>query len=438
MKNRTNTLLILVVLLLFSSWGVARHLHMYGEDLASSYVGCRLLAAGEGSHLYSHDSRIFSVVGDGAWYAMAQRSGYTALQYLHPYVQTPLWAWSLQPICTRMNFRPFCDGFIAVFMICTSALLFLVARYWTPALFHPGKIAVVFAVLYVSEPFKYSIFLAQTHILFLLLSVTALLLARRDRSILAGIILALAAMVKITPGFLCVYWLMTRQWKAAVSFVLAFAFLTALGVVALGPGITRAYLHSLSENGNVLLVAFNNQSFAGWWMGRRFPRSEITNWWIYPLPAVLKVISLALCVGGTTVGGWLDRRAGGLEHATEAPGRPPYGAAFALVAATAFTPIAWGHYYILLVIPGMMLFAAYMEDRRPLWLGFLVVIIALNLYPISYGSVHLIYKSFSLVRSQFYSGLVAMTALLSLALLRSRGEGRVLPSRSPWQVRGEA
>ena len=423
MRKGPNHLLVVLVLLMFSVFGVARHLHMYGEDLASSYVGCRLLAQGNGTHLYSHDARDFRIVGDAAWYDVATRAGFAPLRLLHPYVQTPLWAWSLEPVCTRVSFRVFCDGFIVLIMLCTSALLFLVARYWTPALFHPGWIALIFAALYVSEPFKYSIFLAQTHILFLLLSVVALMLATRQRSVWAGVVLALAAMVKITPGFVCVYWLFTRQWKAAASFAVAFVALTLLGALAVGPEVSKAYFHSLSENGDVLLVAFNNQSFAGWWMGYTFPRSEVLKWWIYRLPLALKAGSLLLSIAGAALGGWLDRVQGDGDRPLP---DPPYGGVLALVAATVFAPIAWSHYYILLVVPAMLLLQANQEDHRRRWLVVLMAVFALNLYPISFGDVHLYYKSFSLVRSQFYSGVLTMAVLVYLGVLRRQNAERAL------------
>lgn len=431
--NRHRQVQIALVLLFFTALGIARHLHNFGEDLASSYIGCRLLAAGEGAHLYSHSSVNFSKVADPVWENMARQTGYHPLALLHPYVQTPLWAYSLEPACTRMNFRAFCDGYIVLFMLCMSFTLWLVARYWTPALLHPGWLALIYTGLYRSEPFKYAIFLAQTHILYLFLTVLALILAERRRPVWAGMLLALAAAVKITPGFLLLYWLLTRQYRAALSFVVTSIVLIAMAFVLLGSGLMHAYLQSLSQNANVLLLAFNNQSFAAWWMGLRAPRSEIEHWYIYRLPASLKLLSMLLTLGSAAVGGWMDRRA---EEDTSANGSaiPPYGAVFAMVGATVFASIAWTHYFILLIIP-VMFFGQAARQSRMLrqrswgWIACILLILVLNVYPVSFGSVHFVQKRVTIARSQFYSGVLAMGALAFLAYRRH--EEALPPSGTP-------
>lgn len=421
--NRRRHLQIALVLLCFTTLGIARHLHNFGEDLSASYIGCRLLAAGEGDHLYSHSPTDFSKVGDPAWEAMARLTEYHPVALLHPYVQTPLWAFSLEPLCTRMNFRAFCDGFIVVFMLCSSLILWLVARYWTPALLHPGWMALVYFGLYRSEPFKYAIYLAQTHVLYLFMTVLALILAERRRPVWAGVLLALAAAVKITPGFLLVYWLFTRRYKAALSFTGTFALLTALTPVLLGTGLMHAYGQSLAQNANVLLLAFNNQSLAAWWMGLHQPKKELMRWNMYHLPAGMRVLSGLLSLASAGVGGWIDRRAARDSEPVDSP----FGAIFAMIGATLFAPIAWTHYFILLVIPVMFFLQAARQTKAKGWIACILLILVLNLYPVSFGSVHLISKRITIVRSQFYSGLFSMGALAVLAY-RRKSSGILSPA----------
>ncbi|HEY0796819.1 MAG TPA: glycosyltransferase family 87 protein [Acidisarcina sp.] len=190
---RNRELQIALVLMLFTCIGVFRGRHVVGEDLSSSYVGCRVLAAGGGAHLYSHDPEIFRTVEDPVWTSIARQAGFSPLGLLHPYVQTPLWAYVLRPVCAHTNFRRFCQLFLVLIMLATSGVIWLVSRYWTPSLFHPAWTALIYAALMLSEPFKYAVFLTQTHILFVFLTVLALVLAERDREMPAGICLALAA-----------------------------------------------------------------------------------------------------------------------------------------------------------------------------------------------------------------------------------------------------
>ncbi len=411
--SRRTHLAVLAVLLAFAVLGFVRHIGVVAPDLSSSYVGCRLVADGESAHLFAHDSILFNAELDPAWLATAQHAHFAPLSLLHPYVQTPLWAWSLRPLCEHTDFPHFSLVFIALFLLATCATLWLAARFWSTHLFHPVWIAILCAAFSRTEPFKYALALVQTHILFLFLAVAAIILARRGHPIAAGILLALAASVKITPGFLVLYWLTTRQWRASISFLAASFALLALTVAATGPTVFLAYLAELRWLSSVLLVAFNNQSLAAAWMSHRLP-AEFFTWRIYPMPAGLKLAGTLLCLAAPVVGGLLDRN---VPNGT----RPPYGAVFTMLACTLFTPIAWNHYYILLILPAIFLldrsvdeFAARRRPHATLWLALLAVIVALNLYPIAFGAVLQVFKSFSILHSQFYSGLLALLALLLL------------------------
>ena len=398
---------VLLVLLLFTIFGFVRHLHVPGEDLSSSYVGCLVLAAGEHDHLYDHDTELFNVQDDPSWTEPAARSGFPADIQLHPYVQTPLWAFSLRPLCTRMSFPAFNCLFLLLVMLSFSGTLWLVLRYWTPELFHPGWAALLCLGLYLSEPFRYALFLNQTHILFLFLTVAALVSARRY-PILAGLLLAVAAAVKITPGFLLLYWLCTRQRKAALSFVLSSVALAALTLLAVGPNLLSAYLHELAEVSDVLLVAFNNQSLAAWLLAHTHPE-ELFVWRIYPLGTAAKLASMLFCIGSSILGGLLDRRSDPAQ-----PASPPVGAVIAMLGATMGTPIAWTHYFILLLLPITLMLAANRRRRSPLLLALVVAIYLLNLYPVSIGSILEQTTAFSVVRSQWYAGLLSLIGLILL------------------------
>jgi hypothetical protein len=404
---------VFLVLLLFTVGCTWKKRHAVGEDLSSSYVGCRIVAAGQGSHLYAHDPVVFSIVRDPMWNTIADRAGFAPLGLLHPYVQTPLWAFSLEPVCTRTTFRTFCHLFLLLTMLCTAGTIWLITRYWAPGLFHPLPVALLCVGLYLTEPFRYGVFLTQTHIIFVFLSVLGLVLAERGRPMWGGAAVALAAAVKITPGFLLMYWLMARKKRAAISFVAWSLLLVALTVVSTGPALFVAYLHEMAEVSNVLLVAFNNQSLPAVVMGPRFASWELFDWRIHHLPAALKVVSSVLSLAVAAFGGWMDRR--GSEEA--GPASPPYGAVFTLIGVTMLTPIAWNHYYILLLLPVVLLLAARQGANRWIWMAFAAAIFLLNVRPIAYDAVNHVYWAHSILRSQFYAGVLALVAL---SLLRYR------------------
>ncbi len=401
-----------LLLTLFAFAGAWHFRLAVGEDLFSSYVGCRLLAVGQANHLYAHDPVTFSVVRDPAWVSLADWAGFAPLRLLHPYVQTPLWAYSLQPLCTRTDFRTFCHLFLLLEMLCTSGTLWVVARYWVPALFHPAWIFAICVGLAFADPFRYAMFLTQTHIVYLFLSVLALILARKNHPVWAGLALAMAASVKITPGFLLIYWMVSRRYKASLSFILFSLILVALTILTTGPALFRTYLQELAAVSNVLLVAFNNQSLAAWWMGRHYPAGELFEWHIHALPPLVRWTALSLACLSGVLGGVMDR-----NQSQSGTVQPPFGAVVTMVGSTMFAAIAWSHYYILLVIPLMLLLNAMREGTRWLWGGLAATIYVLMLYPVAYGSIQPRYREYSLVRSEFYAGAVCLCALLLLRWL---------------------
>ncbi len=413
--SRKNHVAVLFVLLVFTVFCAVRHRNVPGTDMSSSYYGCRVLAAGQEEHLYSRDPEVYDHLKDPVWERLAATSGYSEHESLHPYVQTPLWAFLLEPLCTRMNFPHFNAVMIAIVSICFSLTLWTVARYWAPQLYRPGWMLLICGLLYASQAYKYAMLLSQTHIIFVLLTVIALVCGRRGAPLWAGVWLALAAAIKITPAFLVVYWLVNRQTKAALSFFVSSVVLHAITIAITGPALMMQYVHNLSAISNILLVSWNNQSFAALALGSRFDVKELVHWRAFPLPPFIKTLSLLLTLGFTIAGGLLDRSMDDRAARDNKPSAPPYGAVIAMLAATMFAPIAWVHYYILLMIPVMLILAALRTKAS--WPLFLlsVFIIGLN-FEFDTGSIlDLRVPTTSLMRVQFFAGVLAIWALALLS-----------------------
>ncbi len=401
----------LAVLALFVLSAFIHYRDVDGDDLSSSYVGCRLMRTGNAAHLYSYDPIDFAAVGkDDAWQAQADFGGYDS--FLHPYVQTPLWAYSLQPLCAS-SFETFKRRFTFASLLAFAACFWLIARFWAPVFLSPFTMAVAVLCLWLSQPFQYAMALMQTHVLFLLPVLAGLILAERRRPGWAGFLLALAAAVKITPAALVLYWALTRRWKAAASTIA-----WSLALVAITLLTTRAevlpYLADLHRISRVMLTAFNNQSLAAWWMGRFYP-AEITTFKILPLPAALRIGSTALMVALTLAGGLLDRR-----RQAAHPNLPPIGAMIALIGATLSAPIAWTHYFIILIAPLMILWSEGRKRRQTWLLAAVVLVLALNCRPLATNMGEGGDTRLTLIRSEFYAGTLALALLAALPWLGAK------------------
>ena len=401
--------LILVLLVLFVALGLRVWWNADAEDLASSFVGCRLLAEGHPEALFNYDPDNFPGIGPGhIWQDFAVRGHFNG--FIHPYVQTPLWGWGLQPLCTRVNFPVFSRIFCLLVMASFAGALWFIARYWAPTLFHPLPVAVILVGLWASQPFQYAMFLMQTHALFFFLAIASLILAERNRPAAAGFLLASAAAVKVTPIFLVLYWLLTRRLRAAAWAVGWSAVLMAATVWAVGPHLVGTYFADLQRISRVLLVAENNQSLAAWWMGHYHPEDDVFDADIFPLPTPVRLTSMALTLGFTALGGWLDRPRPTLRGEAAAA-RPPIGAMMALVAATIFAPIAWTHYSVILVAP-LMVLVDQARRRRSWAIGAWAIVIALlNYPPLASDIIPMDLGTYALLRGQFYAGVLALAGM---------------------------
>ncbi len=417
-EQRRASWLILLLLAVFVVAGVVRYWSADGEDLASSFVGCQLLAAGHPEALFNYDPENFAGIGPGhIWQDYANAGNFHG--FIHPYVQTPLWGLGLRPLCTHVAFPGFERVFVLLVMLSFAATVWLIARYWAPSLLHPVPIAVALVGLWFAQPFQYAMFLMQTHALFFFLAVASLILAERKRPVAAGFLLACAAAVKVTPGFLILYWLLTRRWKAAASMAVWSVVLMVLTVALVGPHLMATYFADLQRISRVLLVSENNQSLAAWWMGLFHPEDDVFDVDIFPLPTAMRLLSMALMVAFTAGGGWIDRQRLSLRG-EQPPARVPVGAAMALVAVTIFAPIAWTHYSVILVAPVM----AIVEEARRLRSlavgAWAVAIAVLNYRPIATDIIAMDLGRFSVLRGQFYAGVLCLLAVLWIAWERRR------------------
>lgn len=407
---------VLALLGAFVLAGVGWWWNADGEDLASSFVGCRLIAAGHAEALFNYDPENFAGIGPGhIWQQFAVRGHF--IGFLHPYVQTPLWGWALRPLCTQVDFPVFNRVFVLLVMLCFAGTVWLIARHWTPSLWHPVPITIILIGLWAAQPFQYAMFLTQTHALFFFLSVASLILAERNRPWSAGFLLACAAAVKVTPALLVIYWLLTRRWKAAASMAVWSILIMAGTVLAVGPHLVSVYFADLHRISRVLLVAENNQSFAAWWMGRYHPEDDIFDVDIFPLPTAVRLLSAALTLAFTAAGGWIDRGRVSLRG-EDGPARPPIGATMALVAATIFAPIAWTHYSVILLAPLMVLVEEARRFRSWAIGVWAVAIAALNYQPLATDIIPMDLGRFSLLRGQFYAGVLCLIAVVFVAWYR--------------------
>jgi hypothetical protein len=88
---------------------------------------------------------------------------------------------------------------------------------------------------------------------------------RRGLAILAGILLAAAAAIKLFPAFLVLYFVLQRKWKTVAAAAVSFALITMLTAMVLGVETYQAYVTEILPTAGTWKSAWNNASVAGFW-----------------------------------------------------------------------------------------------------------------------------------------------------------------------------
>jgi hypothetical protein len=108
-----------------------------------------------------------------------------------------------------------------------------------------GRMQTAILILLAIQPLRMSFLLGQLHILVLFLLVLSLWLYLNARPIASGVILALAAAVKIYPILFVVYFVRKRQWRAVAGLVGGSLLLGALALYLFGTEVNRVYLEEI-------------------------------------------------------------------------------------------------------------------------------------------------------------------------------------------------
>jgi alpha-1,2-mannosyltransferase len=192
-----------------------------------------------------------------------------------------------------------------ILTLLTLGALALVLSAVLPA--GPGgwrRIAVLLLAAEVLEPVLRTVYAGQLDLLLLALVVLDVLVdtPRWPRGLLIGI----AAAVKLTPAVFLLYFLLRRDTRAAVTAVVTFLGATALGFLLAGADSMRYWTSALWDTGRVGEPTYaGNQSLLGLLARAGVPADARTAWWL-PLVAVVLVLTAlgmrrALAAGETTV-----------------------------------------------------------------------------------------------------------------------------------------
>ena len=348
-----------------------------GYDLIPLAVAGRLVANGGADRLYAQDSRYYNRVSDPLARHIAEDAGF--LSEPTPFVYPPLVAFATQ----ALERAPF--SIIVRTWAWLSAVLFLAGLHLVSAAYAPAwtfwtkplRWAALLVALCAYEPLRYGFWLGQTTAVIFPLVAAAILLQRRGRPAAAGIALALAAFVKLTPIVFIGIWLWRGPRRAVAWCVGCLALLWAVSILSMGIDSHVAYIARLASISRVDVVAYNNHSLLAFVSRPWFDRTAWLDWRMWPSPWTALALSWAVLAVGLLIGVLALRR---LSRSADARWRP-VAEALAFLAILLAPNIAWTHYFVFL-LPVLAVVVAQRRagSRTPIALG--IVAFALCCRPV--------------------------------------------------------
>ncbi|KAB2920183.1 MAG: DUF2029 domain-containing protein [Hyphomicrobiaceae bacterium] len=286
-----------------------------------------------------------------------------------------------------------------------------------------------------------------THFVLFLL-VATLLLWRAGREYLAGLVLGLGAVIKLPLLLYGAYFIVRRRWHMVAGGATTVAATALLSVAVFGTDINIGwYQYCVEPFVGGAIPAFNVQSVDGFLIRLATGDTRLRDWDPVGLSAAHRLARAAIVItlfGGTL---WLIRRA---DHAAPAPG--PAGALgardlieFSLVLGLAIvtSPIAWTHYYLLLLLPwglylgGNLHLPGDATTRRLMYASIGLSSLPVVIPPIDLGAWSGL-AARTIVSAWLAGGLLMLSALVRGAWLapgqgrtQSGGETRSAPSAPP-------
>jgi hypothetical protein len=318
------------------------------NDFTSYYVAAHVLAKGMAGALY-YPEPVGSLLAQASvqhpWIDVAREAGVANPNY---YLYPPLFAIAMLPLA----FVPYGPAFalwlgINVLLLAASLWIFLAGRR-ERSLLVPASCALLAGAFY---PVWHHLKIGQSSLLVLLLLAATLALLIRRRDTAAGLVLAVAILLKLTPGILLALLVMKRRWRAvgaAVAGVLALTLLSSL-VTGVQPQVTYfGKMVPLLGSGTAF---YPNQSLNGF-LTRLLDAGDYRKADLSLDLQAPRILATALAAGVVILSLLAiarRRRGGESREALED------GFATLVVASLLVSPISWEHHYVIILLPAWIL-----------------------------------------------------------------------------------
>lgn len=316
------------------------------NDFTSYYVAAQVLLRGMPEALYYPDpvgSLLAQASVQHPWIDVAVESGVSNPNY---YLYPPLFAVAMLPLALV----PYATAFaiwlgVNVLLLAASLALFLAGRR--------GSLLVTASCVLVAgafHPVWHHLKIGQSSLLVLFLLALTMRLLLRGRDVGAGIALAGAILLKLTPGILLVFLAARRRWRALASAAAAMLVLSLLSGLVAGVEPQATYFGEMVPLLGAGTAFYPNQSLNGL-ITRLLGLGDYRKADLSLDLAAPRILGLAggLVVVALSLAAVVRRRRDGSPEAIED------GFAVLILASLMASPISWEHHYVIALLPGWIL-----------------------------------------------------------------------------------
>ena len=323
--------------------------YAYG-DFTSYYVAAATLLEGEGNTLYYPDTPdmiLARATTPSPWTETAARYGVRDANY---YLYPPSFAIAMMPIAL-LSFETAHNVWYIANLAALAACVWLLVRMGRKAPrdgMASAEIALSVMAVTLSWPALFTFGAGQANWVVLLLLLGSLAALRSGRDTAAGLMVAGAAAIKMTPALLLVYLAWRRRWRALAAAVGGLAAVGAAGLAVAGAGEHSVYLEKMVPLLSRGCAHWINESLLAFFT-RLLDGGDIFSWALATPSTLSRLLttaaSLALVGAALWVVGWKSRKA-----ASNASVDLEYSL---MVVTTLFvSPLSWTHHSVL----GLMAF----------------------------------------------------------------------------------
>ena len=346
-----------VAILMLSLWAVLKIWQQWGhwaEDLSAVYIAGWLWQTGRTDLIYAAPPGFFGGVA-ASWLPVMEALG-IGQETSFPYVYPPLWAALAAPLTGHLSIHGFFNAVTLIQVPMLAGSVLLAARILKPATM-PLWLWTLLGLLILNLSIQSHVALWHNQPTITVTFLTLLAFERlgADRPVAAGIALALAAAIKLSPAAFVLIFLIDRQYRAIASFLIAGAALAGLSVALAGWPLHQAFLDSLRQVSDSGLLVEINVSLRTAFLALGsaigiFEPVDMSAPHIYRSPPVW--LGPAIGLAALVLIALFLRALAPLPG----PARRGIGLFAVSIILSLFGPLGWQHYYFLpmLLLPGLV------------------------------------------------------------------------------------